>query len=194
MRITQCCKNPKPNPIQWKPACPYFFISIFSIVHCTGLIELLPTCDEWNDQWQHQISLPPQIKRVVGSWYRDIVSLPFLSPLSAFLKWSGCRGSGGTPSGLSSLFDHWSPWPCLKGLNLSWPYQGIFLSEGDRGDVYQEWGCCGEIDRSVFPLEWRWRDVMSFWGMWKHARTCIQGVCKSEVRNSIQAALIFLTL
>lgn len=58
-------------------------------------------------------------------------------------------------------------------------------------DVYQERGCCGEIDRGVFPLEWRWRDVMSLQGnMHAHAHK----VCKSEVLKLIQVLLIFLTI
>lgn len=195
MRLTQFCKNPELIPIQWfiqlKPACPFFLIFHFLIGRlqtvntCTSLIELFPTCDEWNGLWQRQISLPLQIKRVIGSWYRDIVSLPFCLHYQAF--WNRVGGVGG-----GELFDHWSPWPCLKGLNLSWPYQGIFfLSQGDGVGVYQERGCCGEIDRGVFPLEWRWRDVMSLQGnMHAHAHK----VCKSEVWKLIQGVLIFLTV
>lgn len=88
-----------------------------------------------------------------------IVSLPFCLHYQPL--WNGVGGvrEGGGVAGLSSLFDHWSPWPCLKGLNLSWPYQGMyfffFLGKGDRVDVYQEWGCCGDIDWGVFLLEWR---------------------------------------
>lgn len=99
-----------------------------------------------------------------------------------WVEWSGVGGG--------ELFDHWSPWPCLKGLNLSWPYQGIFfLSEGDRVDIYQEWGCCGEIDGGVFPLEWRWRDVTSLQGMWKTCMHTHTKVCKSEAWKVIQAYL-----
>lgn len=56
-----------------------------------------------------------------------IVSLPFCLHYQPL--WNGVGGvrEGGGVAGLSSLFDHWSPWPCLKGLNLSWPYQGMYF-------------------------------------------------------------------
>lgn len=157
MRLTQFCKNPELIPIQCfiqlKPACPFFLIFHFLIGRlqtvntCTSLIELFPTCDEWNGLWQRQISLPLQIKRVIGSWYRDIVSLPFCLHYQAF--WNRVGGVGG-----GELFDHWSSWPCLKGLNLSWPYQGIFFFEpGWRS------GCLP----GKRMLWWNWQGCFSTW-------------------------------
>lgn len=115
---------------------------------CTSLIQLFPTCDEWNRLWQRQISLPLQIKRVIGSWYRDIVSSPFCLHYQAF--WNRVGGVGG-----GELFDHWSPWPCLKGLNLSWPYQGIFFffEPGWRS------GCLP----GKRMLWWNWQGCFSTW-------------------------------
>lgn len=144
---------------------------------CTRLIELFPICDEWNHRWQRQISRPPQLTRVAGSGYREIVSWPFCLHYEAF--WNGVGGVGRGVLGwaLFLIIDRHDPvWKVLISVDLikEFLFFFSFLSKGDRVDVYQEWGCCGEIDRGVFLLEWRWRDVMSLQGMWKHARTCTQ--------------------
>lgn len=84
-------------------------------------------------------------------------------------------------AGRHSLFDHWSPWPHLKGLNLSVDLLKDFVEEGvTRVDVVWElarlWGCCGESDGGVFPLEWRCRGVICLEGVWiytcAHAQVC----------------------
>lgn len=92
-------------------------------------------------------------------------------------------------AGPGSLFDHWSPWPHLKGLNLSVDllkdfFWGRLTGVDVDWELSREWRCCGESDGAVFPPEWRYRGVMSPEGVRIH-------VCAQVYANFVQAAVYF---
>lgn len=90
--------------------------------------------DWWNCQWQLKTRPPSKIKEVVGSWCGEVIfSQPFCLYYLAF--WNEVGGVGARGQAPYSLFDHWSPWPHLKGLNLSVDLFKDFFEEGLQGSM-----------------------------------------------------------
>lgn len=160
---------------------------IYTLNIGTSLIELFPTCDEWKRLWQRQISLPLQIRRVVGSWYRDIVSLPFCLHYQAF--WNGVGGVVGGGVSFLIIDLHDPVWKVLISVDL---IKELFLS-------FFEWGWQSGYLPGVRMLWWNWRGCFSTWvetegcnELAGYVKTCMHlhtKVCKSEVWNLIQAYL-----